>query len=336
MWLRLHLPSGLDNPYFVTSLITKLVTSQPTIQVIPAILCRDSGGVGGTELLLMSLCYQLLSDRKANWDFPELLGESKLAFSGLNRTWRSSLLWALLQCLLTQGENKSVLLVLSLPFQNDRWRNLRFFNLDRLFHLMESTDRSIKLLLLVGHDLFGPFDQVNETFMANCRIMEIDMCDSAMKEGIRADMRSHFTATLGTRATLGDSREEILSAICQQFLEPLSAFSAFHALRLRPWLSRQQLTAGSGFQCDTYSLLARIPVEDRPFVEDVLGILRYCARPLTLLELAEALTVDHPFSSAEENKLLDLEVDLSHSLGGLVYVKDGFVFGRYSWKFATV
>ena len=326
LWLRLHLPSGLDNVYFVSSLFTKLATSQPTIQVMPAILRQDGVGVGGAERVLMSLCYQLLSDRQANWDFSELLGEFKLAFSGLNRTWRESLLWALLQCLLTQVETESVLLVFSLPFENNLWPNLHLFNFDRLLRLIESTNRSIKLLLLVGHNLRETFDQVNETFMANCRIMEIDMCDSAMKEGIRADMLSHFTATLGTRAILGESREEILSAISEQFPEPLSAFSAFHALRLRPWLSRQQLTAGSGFQYDTDSILARIPVGDRPFVVDVLGILRYCARPLSLLELAEALTADHPLSSAEENKLLDLEFDLAHSLAGLVHVQNGSVW----------
>jgi ankyrin repeat protein len=325
-WLRLHLPSGLDNPYFVSSLLNKLVALQPTIQVIPAILREDGVGVRGTESLLMSLCYQLLSHRKGNWDFPELLGEFKLAFSGLNRTWRNSLLWALLQCLLTQGDNKSVLLIISLPFENNLRRNLRLFSLERLLHLMESTDRNIKLLLLVGHNLWKTFDQVNETFIANCQIMEIDMGDSVMKEAIRADMLSHFTATLGTRAILGEHREEILLAISQQFPEPLSAFSAFHALRLRPWLSRQQLTAGSGFQCYTDSILARIPVEDRPFVVDVLGTLRYCARPLTLVELAEALIADHPLSSAEEYKLLDLEFALSNSLAGLIHVQDGVIW----------
>jgi ankyrin repeat protein len=326
VWLRLRLPSGLDNPYFVTSLLTKLVTSQPTIRMIPTILRQDGVGVGGTECLLMSLCHQLLSDRQANWDFPELLGELKLAVFGLNRTWRTALLWALLQCLLTQGNNKSVLLILSLPFENNLERNLRSSSLDRLLQLMESTDRSIKLLLLVGHNLWETFDQVNETFMAKCRTMEIDMYDTAVKEGILADMLSHFAATLGTRAVLGESREVILSAILQQFREPLSVLSASHALSFRPWLSRQQLTAGSGFQCDTDSILARIPMEDRLFVVDVLGILWYCARPLTLLELAEALTAGHPLSLAEENKLLDLEFDLCHSLAGLVHVQDGIIW----------
>ena len=77
-----------------------------------------------------------------------------------------------------------------------------------------------------------------------------------------------------------------------------------------------------------FLVLARILESDRPLVMDVMSILGYCKRTLTIPELAEALAIDSTLTSMTqlgEKRTVDLEFDLCHALSGLIYIEDGLI-----------
>ncbi|KAI4644047.1 uncharacterized protein J4E78_009630 [Alternaria triticimaculans] len=326
-FLRLNLPVGLDNQYFVASLVTQLVASQTDGRLTPVVLRQDGAGVGATERLLMSLCYHILSDRTADWEFPELLGELKVSFFGLNVGWREDLMWALLHRLLTQGGNLPRLLVLSLPFESSSAQNSLLADLERLLDLMDNTDRRIKLLLLVGHTIQNDIVKTRNTFMEECQTMEIDILESSTQQAFQADLQSHFTTRFAARPSLQEDGDEMISTIMQHGLDPLSAISTLDAMSNRPWLFLPRSEVKSALVHDTPSIVARIPEADRSIIAQILSILRYCARPLTLRELSEALTAgDESALAPSEGKVAwDITYGLSQSLAGIVRVEDDLV-----------
>tara|TARA_R110002003_G_scaffold52_23_gene4563 strand:+ start:19919 stop:21244 length:1326 start_codon:yes stop_codon:yes gene_type:complete len=316
-YFRLHLPSGLDNPFFVTSLVTQLAESQPSLRVTPAILPHDGAGAGATERLLMSLCFHMLSSPNADWDFSELLGDIKDAFSGRNRCWRESLLWALLQCLLTTGEDKHLLLALSLPFDPNGADTFPLTTVKRLLRLTRSTERTIQIVLILEPG------RIHGSSIETSYTLNVNMADSTAKESLRIDMLSWLAAMPIRQPLLRVLGDEIVTALSQRLSQPLSIFSTLCALHNRQWLSEHQLTTDLALVCGTSSILTRTPEADRLLIVDSISVLRYCERPLAIRELADALAIAQCPSSVrqlKEKSPLDLEFDLRHSLSGLVHV----------------
>ncbi|GAP93464.1 hypothetical protein SAMD00023353_13200050 [Rosellinia necatrix] len=324
----LQIPNGLHNPFLVTSIVNALAMLQPYLQVTAAIIGNDCSMLqqAPLEQLLMSLCFGLLSNGGlgSSWDYSEILGDLRDAFASLNNDWRESMLWTLLQYLLTNGENKHQVLALSFPIDSPNAQTFRPI-IEQLLHLAKSTERNIQIIILHSCDNNLTFDTPYRT--------TINMMDGGTQESLRTDISSWFDGAIRARPSLRTLREQILLPLLRQLDQPLVAFSALYALQNRPWISEYQLMAGHTLLGSMDLLLQRIPECDRPLAADVLGILCYCSRPLRTTELAEALFTAQYLSSITESKerlIINIEFDLRQMLPGLVYIESDLVWSLFS------
>ncbi|KAJ8127353.1 hypothetical protein O1611_g6282 [Lasiodiplodia mahajangana] len=231
----LQISDDLYNPFFVNSVAALLAAPPSSIRIATAIVGHnlETWQHASVEHLLMLLCFQLLSDADPNWDYSELLGDIKDAFSGANSVWRESLLWVLLRALVTSGENKHRVLALSVPSKLATLSALGP-TIERLLELAGATERNLQILFFFqtgsGLNLETPYR------------MSIDTVESATKESLHAEISSWQLATIHTRKSLRFLEERLLHAFSETLYWPLAIFSALLALQYRPWVLKYQAT----------------------------------------------------------------------------------------------
>ncbi|KAK4198525.1 ankyrin repeat-containing domain protein [Triangularia verruculosa] len=324
---RLQIPRGLDNPFFFTSVVAAVAESQSSALVAAALAGPEFGvrNINCAEYMLVTLCFQLLAEPKIDLDSPELINELRSAFSGLHRGWRVEMLWALLQRLMGSGENKSRVIVLGFPLDSPALEAALPF-IARLLEWTQNTERSIRVLLLLGPEAldFNGFETLHS--------LTVNMMDGRVNEGLHADVEAWSETLVHARPSLEHHREDLVSSCLRQHLcSPLLLFSALHALQYRPWISR-----GKWARIPETSLVTsldsspeKVPEPEKPSTADVIAILRYSRRPLTVAEFADALSTRELGSTKatrRDSKLLDIGQDLNRNLPGLVYIENDLVW----------
>ncbi|KAK6355546.1 hypothetical protein TWF696_004645 [Orbilia brochopaga] len=326
--LLLQVPSGLQNPLFFACLGVDLGPPGPNPQTAIVVLGYDNGKLQSySEYLLASLCYQVILANVALDDVSlDIVHDLGVAFKGYNYDWRETMLWLLLQKLLTLWKNDQRVFIVCLPpdFRSQEC----LATLQRLVDFTKATERNIKTLVVLGASQTAGLDKPQS--------LTVDLEDKEIKAVLVADVKSWLGDVAKSHPYLErtELNEELCSTIDRYLGQPLLLLSYLQTLRNRTWISKAQLRADSDLLSTPGRYLAsiilpRIPAGDMFLVGNALGFMSRSCRPLTTTELAAALSVARlsPDSEhLEDHLLLDIDFDSRHSLAGLVHIENARIW----------
>ena len=320
---RLQIPAELDNPFFFSSVVGVVAESRPPTLVSAALAGPQLvvPNFNCAEYLLATLCFQILAEPKLDLECSDLINELRSAFSGFHSGWRVEMLLALLQRLMGSGENKSRAIVLGFPLDSPALKAALPF-IERLLEWTQSTERNIRVLLVLGPEA------LKAKGLETPHSLTVDVMASTFHEGLRADVEAWSKGLGRARPSLEQHRDDLVSLLLRQhFDSPLLLFSAVHALQYLPWISRDRcarIPATSPVaSLDSFS--EQVSELEKPSRVDIIAILWHSRRPLTVVELADALSTKEPSSTKAtrcDSKLLDIGGDLNRKLPGLVYIEN--------------
>jgi ankyrin repeat protein len=308
------------------------------------------------EHLLASICFQILLDPDLDNFNTELYDDLRLSFQGTNHEWRETVLWALLQLLLT-SDRRHTRRIVAVCFCGDASPSTDEISIvKRLTCFISGTGRHLKLLIILPNHTALDLDK---HFPWKEDLKDADTADPLFEEipfwADAARQMTHFSLKLDPEATdikmalfddiqswvddvttarppLMAVKDRILSNIDSHYNDPLLIVCYLRHLESCLWITQQQLKDDeellSAPEHFIRSIMDIVPRAHGSFVGNALAVAFHASRTLTTTELTTALAVEgtEVHSNAIDQKaLLDIEYDLHHSLPGLIHVEEKFI-----------
>ncbi|KAG5797969.1 hypothetical protein H9Q69_002974 [Fusarium xylarioides] len=268
--------SELRHEGFRKFLVLTIILAQPA--------CKFHGNLAVS--LLSDLIHQAYKKQPLLWkDISSILSHDDLisVFSGLSRSLLEPVLWRCLMALL--ATNKPIACVMSLAGteqDNVSWKPV----LQRLVSVAASVDCDFKLMVLYNSE--SPVDYLRPVMNS-----KLDVNDSSLRESIFLDMIR--TNAASGEPELEELRRNISAAVSDVHGESLRLTSFIRYIGVPGPFPQQQLRNGWNLICKEVQVLPEIfrnvPDSSKEHVRDILFLVAYSSRPLTLSELADAMKV---------------------------------------------